>query len=294
MIWGLNTPLTTSHNMATFSHKNSHLTHKTGLLRDSPDHRDFIRTYSEEEIPSTDDHPVVDLRGDVVRVYQQGQLASCTANVACAAYELLVQKQASELNHTYYDFSASRLFVYYNSRKITSTTTRNTGTTMRNALKSMRHWGVCHELLWPYLISEFAKEPTSDCYSNAEGNKLVEFHRLTQNQHQLRACLKEGFPFAFGFNVYDSFELEMEDDGKMPLPSYDEKLDGASEIHGVLCVGYNDNTECFTVLNSWGSDFGDRGYFYMPYKYLLDPEQVFGFWKISKVTESGLNSTLKK
>ena len=275
--------------MATTGIKGSRLRHRTGLIRDTPDHRDFIRRYGEDEIPSMEEYPIVDLREDVIHVFEQGELGSCTANVVCAAYELLVQKQASELNHTHYYFEASRLFVYYNARSVTSTTGTDTGATMRNALRSIHRWGVCTEALWPYKAEEYAQKPPLACYIDAEGNKLTNFDRLTQDQHQLRACLKEGFPFAFGFEVYDSFELEMEEDGKMPLPSDEEILDGASEIHAVLCVGYNDNTQCFTVLNSWGSDFGDGGYFYMPYHYILDAERAFDFWKISEVTERGLN-----
>ena len=280
--------------MANSGRKGSLLRHRTGLLRDSPDHRDFIRRYGEDEIPSTDDHPVVDLRKYVIHVFEQFDLDSCTPNVVCAAYELLLQKQARELNHVHYDFDTSRLFVYYNARKINFDTQLDTGASLRNALQSINRWGVCHEALWPYKISDYAKEPPPACYTDAERNKITKYERLTQDQHQLRACLKEGYPFAFGIEIYDSFELKIEDDGVMPLPSDEEIQDGPSALHGVLCVGYNDNTQCFTVLNSWGEYFGDDGYFYMPYKYMMIPERAFDFWKISEVTESNLNSNFKK
>ena len=280
--------------MAAAGIKGSRLRHRTGLIRDTPDRRDFIRRYGDDEIPSTEEHPVVDLRGDIVQVFNQDLLDCCVASVLCSAYELLVQKQAHELNHIHYDFKASRLFVYYNARGLNSTIDEDSGASMRQALMAIHHYGVCHEALWPFKISEYRELPRPACYTDAEGNKLTKYESLAQDRHQLRACLKEGFPFAFGFEVYNSLETEITENGKMPLPSDEEIQGGASELHSVLCVGYDDNIECFTVLNSWGKSFGDGGYFYMPYKYILDPERSFDFWKLSEVTERGLNSTEKK
>ena len=279
--------------MATTGLKGSYIRHRTGAIRDYRDHQDFIRRYGEEELPSTADHPVVDLREYVVHIFEQDDLGSCTANVICAAYEFIVQKQARKLNYYHYNFNASRLFVYYNTRKLTSTTEEDSGGTLYDSLLSIYQWGVCHEDLWPYIIRDFTKEPPRACYIDAEGNKITAYYHLKQEKHQLRACLKEGFPFAFLFELFDSFDINMTDDGQMPLPSEEEIRDGATYNHAVLCVGYNDNTECFTVLNSWGSDFGDGGYVYMPYKYVLDSERAFNFWKISDASEMGLNSTYK-
>ena len=275
--------------MATTGIKGSGLGHRTGAIRDPHDQRDFKRRYGDDEIPSTDDHPVVDLRKYIVHVFNQGDLANCSANVVCSAYELLLQKKARELNHIYYDFSTSRLFAYYNARDLTSTTDQDIGACLRDSLKALNRWGVCHEGLWPYKESKFADVPPPASYADAEGHKITKFERLDQDKHQLRACLKEGFPFAFACNLYWSFDIG--DDGIMPLPSYEELQDDPLEFHALLCVGYNDNTECFTVLNSWGSLFGDGGYFYMPYRYMMDHEETFDLWKISEIAERGLNST---
>ena len=266
----------------------AHLKHYTGLQIDSSDRRDFIKRYSEEEIPSTSTHPVVDLRQYIFRVFDQGDLHSCTANVVCAAYQLLLQKQAKK--HVHYNFKASRLFVYYNSRSCNPDIRTDAGASMRNTLKTMNRLGVCHESFWPYDILKFAHQPSNAARADAVGNSISKYERLTQDLHQLRACLNEGYPFAFGFAVYDTFELEMENDGLMPMPTDEETHSGATEIHGVLAVGYNDNTKCFTILNSWGSSFGDGGYFYMPYKYIVNTEQAFDFWKICDVKERNLDS----
>ena len=91
-------------------------------------------------------------------------------------------------------------------------------------------------------------------------------------------------------HLYESF-YEIGEDGVMPLPSHGELSGGRLGLHALLCVGYNDNTECFTILNSWGDNLGDWGYFYMPYRYMIDHKETFNLWKISEVAERGLNIT---
>ena len=277
--------------MAANSVKGVPIRRRTGAILDRPDDTADIRRYGEDEIPSTDDHPVVDLRGYVTHVYEQGDLGSCTTNAVCTAYGLLLQKQAREMNHVFYDFSPSRLFVYYNARAVTNKTDEDIGASVQDALRSLKFYGACQEDLWPYRASDFDVKPSPDCYTEAKGHKLTQYERLTQDKHQLRACLKEGFPFAFIFAVYDRFEFDTGADGVMPVPSAEELQDGPIDLHGVLCVGYNDNTQCFTVLNSWGTSFGDGGCFYMPYNYILDTTRAHNFWKLSQVKELGLSPT---
>ena len=87
-----------------------------------------------------------------------------------------------------------------------------------------------------------------------------------------------GYPFVFGFTVLSSFETqEVADTGVMPMPADGDKQLGG---HAVCCVGYDDDKQCFVVRNSWGSSWGDGGYFYMPYKYMTDSGLASDFWTI--------------
>ena len=84
----------------------------------------------------------------------------------------------------------------------------------------------------------------------------------------MKDCLSSGLPFVFGFGVYESFETkEVAETGIMPIPKKNEKLLGG---HAIMAVGYNDEKEHFIIRNSWGIDWGDRGYFYMPYSFIQD------------------------
>jgi C1A family cysteine protease len=66
--------------------------------------------------------------------------------------------------------------------------------------------------------------------------------------------------------------------GIMPMPQQSEKLMGG---HAVLCVGYDDAKKVFIIRNSWGDQWGDKGYFYMPYSYATNTDLATDFWTIT-------------
>lgn len=262
---------------------------RSGGRRDIPDPRDFIKKYAANEIPPTATHPTIDLRKYINHVYDQGTLESCTANALCAAYGLDLRRQAEKIDAAYYYFDPSRLFVYYNSREYEGATADNVGVSLRDAIKAIALYGVCRESFWPYDTTQFKAKPSHSCYNAAVGNTVSKYERLEQDIHQFRACLKEGFPFVFGFEYFRSFESPANElTGLMPLPSVEEVQFTQPTLHVALAVGYDDKTERITALNSWGESFGDKGYFYMPYKYISNPNRTFDFWKIERVSESGV------
>jgi len=94
----------------------------------------------------------------------------------------------------------------------------------------------------------------------------------------MKACLAEGFPFVFGFSVYEGFESsEVARTGKLNLPKPKEAFMGG---HAVMAVGYDDKTSRFIVRNSWATDWGLDGYFTMPYEYLTNENLSDDFWTI--------------
>ncbi len=244
-----------------------------GWQPDLPDHRDHIFAAPRATVAALP--PKADLRKACPAVYDQGQLGSCTANAIAAAieFDLLKQKLA--------DFMPSRLFIYYNERVIEHTVASDAGAQIRDGIKSVSKQGVCPEPEWPYDISQFAAKPPQKAYADALKNKAVSYQAVARDLAQMKGCLAAGYPFVLGFTVYSAFEgPQVAKTGVLNLPATGESVLGG---HAVLAVGYDDSLQRFIIRNSWGNGWGIKGYFTMPYAYLLTANLSSDFWTIRVV-----------
>jgi C1A family cysteine protease len=252
-----------------------------GWIPDLPDQRDHLFAAAPEILTSLPS--AIDLRPDCPAVYDQGHLGSCTANAIAGAIEFDRMKQKLSV------FCPSRLFIYYNERVMEGTVGSDSGAMIRDGIKSVAHEGACPETEWPYDITKFANKPAAPCYADALKDRAVAYQRVSPLLNQLKGCLAAGYPFAFGFTVYESFESQqVADTGQAPMPAANEGVLGG---HAVLCVGYDDAQQRFTCRNSWGNQWGmpsgpghtDRGYFTLPYAYLTSPHLASDFWTVRTI-----------
>src|SRR5438876_7727154 len=251
-----------------------------GWVPDLPDHRDYLFAAPASvlaKLPAK-----IDLTKKCPDVYDQGEIGSCTANAIGGAVEFDQMKQ--KLRDV---FIPSRLFIYYNERAMENTINDDSGAMIRDGIKSVAKQGVCAETMWPYDPTPFpanrhlTKKPSFRCYKEALKHTAVEYQRVPRNLSQMKGCLASGYPFVFGFTVYDSFESdEVAANGVVPMPSPRERVQGG---HAVVAIGYDDRQSRFRVRNSWGKKWGMKGYFTMPYTYLLDENLSDDFWKITLV-----------
>jgi len=247
---------------------------KYGWRRELPDHNDKYYEFNYKGYDSKITN--IDLRSKCPEIYDQGKLGSCTANAVAGAYQY-EESREKEKNV----FRPSRLFIYYNERVIEDTVLYDSGATIRDSIKTLHKTGTCSEVKWPYDISKFKSRPTEICYKDAEKNKIIEYKKVTQTLDELRTCLQQGTPFIFGFSVYESFESNLvANTGIMNMPRKGEKLLGG---HAVMAVGYDDSTRMFIIRNSWGEYWGELGYFYMPYEFIIDNIYASDFWTIKKI-----------
>lgn len=217
-----------------------------------------------------------------IPIYDQLDIGSCVANSAASCYRF---ESAQVIGN--FSFDPSRLFVYYNARKIQGWEKEDSGAYIRDGFKAMNKWGLADEKVWPYVTRDFAKEPNSQVYSDGLNNVIVKYARVSQTETAIKETLLSGAAVSFGFNVYSSF-MYGSWPGKtpaiMPLPKSSEQLLGG---HAVTIIGYADSKKCFLIQNSWGTGWGDNGKFWMPYSFLLNSKECDDFWCIETIKITG-------
>ena len=249
---------------------------KFGWIPDLPDIRDHL--YSAPQATLATLPTQVDMRATCPVVYDQGQLGSCTGNAIAGAIQFGRMKQGLTP-----DFVPSRLFIYYNERVIEHTVATDSGAMIRDGIKSVAKLGVCPETPdWPYDITKFVQKPPNKAFTDARAHKAVSYSRLINSAAQLKGCLASGYPFVFGFSVYESFESPaVAQTGVVPMPQPTEQQVGG---HAVMAVGYDDTQQRFLMRNSWSAGWGMQGYFTIPYAYLTDTSLADDFWTIRIVS----------
>ncbi|CAF0979134.1 unnamed protein product [Rotaria sordida] len=247
----------------------SHLPHKRELCQEFCDHR----IYGAQQLP-----PKVDLRPYMTPVEDQSKTGSCAANCLAGAYEYLTKKANGR------DTDISRLFIYYNARVKDQKAEKviDSGCTMTSAIEALEEFGTCLESIWPYDISRVNTRPTNQAYREARNHKITEAFRLNVNLSEMKSCLAQGFPFAFGLRLYASFD-KAATTGVVPIPKVGESRRKTDASHALLAVGYSDQSKAFIVRNSWGAHWGDNGYCFMPYEYVTNPSLCFDVWTIHKL-----------
>lgn len=258
-----------------------------GWLPDYPDFRDYTMDHEEikpmikkigvAESVKTSIPVSVDLREWCSPIEDQGSLGSCTANAGVGIVEYYEQRAFGK------HIDASRLFLYKTTRNLLHWT-GDTGAFLRTTMGAMVLFGIPPEEYWPYVIADFDKEPSAFCYAFAQAYQAIRYYRLDPPVtpkdtllKRVKTFLASGLPSMFGFTVYSSIR-QARDDGKIPYPCQGEEISGG---HAVAAVGYDDkmrieNTLCkkvstgaLLIRNSWGTEWGDRGYGWLPYEYVL-------------------------
>lgn len=213
-------------------------------------------------------------------VFDQSKLGSCTANGICGAYwfDILNSKSMEALDP---NFQPSRLYLYYKERSTENNVATDAGANIADGITVLRTNGVCSESKWPYVIEKFADQPTAECDEEAKTHHSVTDRRVNQTLEELYACLKAGFPVVFGFDVFKGFE-SVGADGLVPMPADGEEMLGG---HCVILMGYDPEKQIFKVMNSWGPEWGDKGFCYFPKDYILGDKLVYDFSVVTQIVD---------
>jgi C1A family cysteine protease len=212
----------------------------------------------------------VDLRANCSPVYDQQDLGSCTAfAVAKGAREYLQRARGEKA------VPLSALYVYYETRKLRNAVNLDSGATITDAMKALATAGAAPDALWGYDTNLFTQKPPAAAYKAAAEWKLTTGVQLAGPEEMKKAILRKQ-PVVFGMRIYKQFR-DVGPDGMLPVPQNGDVMVGG---HAVVAVGYDNKKRVFIVKNSFGTGWGDQGYFYLPYEYVT-PENVMDIWTAS-------------
>jgi C1A family cysteine protease len=260
-----------------------------GWLRDYPDARDYTTARGDikgmlskvglSKVPKAGPQGPIDLRKWCSPIEDQNPLQSCTAHAGVGMLEYFERRAFG--NH----IDASRLFLYKVTRNLLKWT-GDTGAFPRTTMGAMVLFGVPPEDYWDYDPDKLDDEPPAFCYAFAQNFQAIQYVRLDppgitgpKLLDSIKWFLNAGFPSMFGFTVFSSiWEEEVKRSGNIPMPGQNETVEGG---HAVVVVGYDDARKienptgpietvgALLIRNSWGSAWGERGYGWLPYDYVL-------------------------
>jgi hypothetical protein len=254
-----------------FSIKNVRL---DGCLFGPASGRDYRTVFKDREVPDR-----VDLRQYCTPVEDQGQIGSCTANATVGALEFHYKRRDGRAP------DLSRMFTYYNARRLRGDIVNDTGAFIREAMASVMAFGVCREDVWPYDPNLFAAEPSPQAYQDARIHEAIEYARVAGGAGAISA-LAEGLPVVFGIALPGRCYEEAARTALIPRIDEAELRGPDVGGHSMLIVGYDKADQTFLLRNSWGANWGDQGYCRIPFDVMDMAARPEDFWVVAELAKS--------
>lgn len=249
-----------------------------GWRRQLPDHRDIRMAVKPSILRALPER--VDLRDGDLSIFDQGTEGSCTGNAGSAIGYWALRLSGHESL-----FVPSREGLYQQALIRENSWGWDAGAYMRDIM-----WAIANKGMWPedqpehpanqpYTGHGYDDVPSSESLIYGEQHQGLVYCAVEQSLCQMQGVLASGYPFMFGFSVYESFD-HIGSDGMMPYPAPSESQLGG---HAVVAVGYDNASRRFIIRNSWGEGWGDNGYFFMPMEVLTNKDMSDDFWVLTTV-----------
>ncbi len=261
-----------------------------GWRPDLPDFRDYtpkdeaVKEVLDKSQPlkaaAKKEPAAIDLSQWCSPIEDQGSLGSCTAHAGMGLIEYFQRRAFGK------HLDGSRLFLYKVTRTLMGEV-GDGGAYLRETMKAMVLFGTPPEKYYPYILARYDDDPPTFCYAFAQNYRALKYYRLdpagvspTQTLAKVKKHLVAGLPSMFGFAVYTS--IEDSDSGAISFPEPNESQTGG---HAVIAIGYNDAKKigkykgALKIRNSWGMDWGEKGYGWIPYHY-IESGLAEDFWSL--------------
>lgn len=257
------------------------------------DKEEFILIHHDDDIEPLEEkyepHPVttktIDISGGFTNIKSQGQQGACMSFSMVSVFEYFMKKNHIETP------DLSEQFLYYNARKRRGREQYDEGSTSVASIQTLFEDGICTEEAWPYNEQGYSEQPSKAAYTEAKRRRVKRAVMVEKKIDTLKSALDEGLPVVFAVDVFPSFVQGV--NGFVSMPSDEEvqqlKDSGENHSHAMVLCGFNEEQQVFKVRNSWGEGFGDRGYCYLPYEYVMQ----YGYWDCVAIQEIELAQEIK-
>ena len=232
----------------------------------------LAETYvAHEDLPAS-----ADLKQFFNHIKNQGSQGSCLAHAVTSIFEYMMKRSAQK------EIDLSEAFLYYNARMLDETgdvsINVDLGSLYKPALDSLAKYGIALEHLCPYNENIYSQKPSDEAYADAATRKLLKAKNVNRRVTDIKSAIADGYPVAGNFSLLASFFKAT--DGYVPMPTNEEietdEADNKHSHHAMVIVGYSDSLQHFVVRNSWGKEWGEDGYCYLPYEY-VENEKLCNF-----------------
>lgn len=209
----------------------------------------------------------VDLSAEMPPVGNQGAQGSCVGwatTYAVRSYLEHYTKKTAYQNGTApnNDVLFSPAFVYnqLNGGK-------DNGLYVRDALNLLKTQGSTTLTDMPYQQTDYTTQPTDKQKGNAANFKLKNWGRVSKNLDEMKAFLANKNPLIIAVDIDGNMTKLADKFGtEVGWKTYDPNTVRGG--HAMVIVGYSNAKKAFKVQNSWGSNWGNKGFFWMSYDLL--------------------------
>lgn len=227
----------------------------------------------------------IDISNGFTEIKNQGQQGACMSFSMVSVFEYFLKKNQTETP------DLSEQFLYYNARKRTGREQYDEGSNSVASIQTLSEEGICTEEAWPYKVGGYAEEPSAEAYKEAQRRRVKRAVMVEKNIETIKSAIEDGLPVVFAVDLFPSFGKGV--NGFIPMPTDEEvqqlKEYGEKHSHAMVLCGFNEDQHVFKVRNSWGTSFGDRGYCYISYDYIMQ----YGFWDLVAIQEIEVASAIE-
>jgi C1A family cysteine protease len=211
--------------------------------------------------------PSVDLRADWWGINDQESTGSCVgwaSTDGVARYSMVMANRLgqNELLSPRYTWMASKEFDEFNTRP--ESFIEEAGTSLKSAMDVLRKYGAVPEKLLPFHINTTMYAGNeNDFFATASQRRIAAYFNLNLDFNQWRTWLATRGPIMAGLQVDATWDHAADTQGK--LDTFQPRT--VSGGHAVCVVGYRTDGR-FIIRNSWGKNWGDKGFAYASEEYL--------------------------